>query len=120
MKNVTEYIREHLYEICGMRNIQALDECVAEQCAWSSGFMKLMIHRIAYGRYRYGKQDTTVRKNYNYTKSAIDRLMAYQATGNTEHLVDVANFCMLEFVYGQHPMKHFTAIDDGEHAHEHN
>lgn len=37
--------------------------------------------------------------------------MAYQATGNMEHLVDVANLCMLEF--GTYQAKHFKPIDDG-------
>jgi hypothetical protein len=76
--------------------------------------MKLMIHRITVGRYRYGKKGT---KKYYYMESVETRLHKYSIDGNLEHLVDVANLLMLEFELGQHPKRHFKSIDDGEHVH---
>lgn len=99
-----------------MSTIQPLDECVREQCTWSANFMRLMINRITFGRYRHGKKDAPVRIDYNHVHSIKERIIKYQKDGNLEHLVDVANLCMLEFELGKHPRRHFKAIDDGEHV----
>lgn len=40
----------------------------------------------------------------------------YQETGNTEYLVDAANYLMFEFMYPQHEKAHFRATDSGESA----
>ena len=40
------------------------------------------------------------------------KLSAYKLTGNTEYLVDVANYAMFEFMYPIHPLAHFKATDD--------
>jgi len=40
------------------------------------------------------------------------KLLAYEKTGNTEYLVDVANYAMFEFMYPAHPKAHFKATDD--------
>lgn len=44
------------------------------------------------------------------------RLEKFKETGNTEHLVDIASLCMIEFTVGQHPLKHFWATDDEDHT----
>ena len=49
-------------------------------------------------------------------QSAERRMKLYEETGNDELLVDIANLCLLEFMIGKHPNKHFNSIDDGEHA----
>lgn len=36
----------------------------------------------------------------------------YERTGNTEYLVDAANYCLLAFELDAHPRKHFHALDD--------
>lgn len=68
------------------------------------------------GRFRYGRMDDSAKGDYDCVKSAIRRLKLYRLTGNIEHLVDVANLCLVEFVHGRHPNKHFEAVDDGEHV----
>lgn len=118
MNTITNYIREHLYEICGLYNKQNIDECVKEQCKWSASFMKLMIHRIVFGRYRYGRKDKVIKINYDYIRSIKDRLRKYNEKGNLEYLVDIANLCMLEFELGNHPNKHFKSTDDEIHVEE--
>lgn len=40
----------------------------------------------------------------------------YKDTGNTEFLVDVANFLMLEFMFPQHEKTHFRETDSSESA----
>lgn len=45
-------------------------------------------------------------------KSLERKLAAYKETGNTELLVDVANYAMFEFMYPLHSKAHYTPMDD--------
>ena len=83
---------------------------------WSIDFERLMRNRLLVGRFRYASMADPHRLQYNRIESAIKRLREYQEIGNLELLVDVANLCLLEFVHGDHPSKHFDAKDDGEHV----
>lgn len=89
---------------------------VLRQSEWSAEFEQLMRNRLLMGRFRYGRMDDPAKGDYDCIKSALSRLRKYQETGNLEHLVDVANLCLVEFVHGRHPNKHFEAADDGEHV----
>lgn len=40
------------------------------------------------------------------------KLLAYERTGNTEYLVDVANYAMFEFMYPLHEKAHFKGTDE--------
>ena len=83
---------------------------------WSDRFARLMSNRLVFGGYRYGKVSDT--RKYNWIESAIKRGQEYLETGNDELLVDMANLAMVEFVKGTHHKKHFSSVDDGEHAEE--
>lgn len=84
---------------------------------WSTKFEQLMRNRLIMGTLRYGSFiDRKTTSNFKIVKSIEHRLKMYESTGNTEHLVDIANLCMVEFVCGYHPTKHFEAIDDGHHV----
>ena len=86
---------------------------------WCPEFETLMRNRLLFGFYRYGCLDAQ-RKNggngYDNIGSAIERLKLYKETGNTEHLVDAANMCLVEFDVGSHPKKHFESADDDVHV----
>jgi len=53
---------------------------------------------------------------YDTATEAKNRIDRYLEDGNTEHLVDAANMCLLEFEFGNHPDKHFESVDDGVHT----
>lgn len=82
---------------------------------YSQRFDDLRKKAIETSFYKYGP----VRKNYSEYKcmDAIGnlrkRLEAYEATGNTEFLVDVANFAMFEFMFPQVANAHYTPTDSG-------
>lgn len=86
------------------------------QSEWSAQFEQLMRNRLLVGRFRYAKFGTQEKGAYDCIGSALSRLRKYQDTGNLEHLVDVANLCMVEFEHGDHSNRHFEAVDDGEHV----
>ena len=75
-------------------------------------FAELMHNRMVMGYFRYGDKRAFDFKP-GYCLSFIRaRLKAYEATGNTEYLVDAANGCGLAFKYDPHPHRHFKAEDD--------
>jgi len=88
---------------------------------WCYEFETLMRNRLLMGAFRYGTMNHTGKKNkqkYDRMNSMIKRLEIYKKDGNDEHLVDVANLAMMEFIEGSHQNKHFASIDDGHHTDE--
>jgi hypothetical protein len=86
---------------------------------WDSKFEEFMRNRLAMGYFRYGSLHSPARKKkkYDHVGSAIKRLKLYLETGNQEHLVDVANLCMVEFMLPtSHTSPSFRAVDDGLHT----
>lgn len=83
---------------------------------WSPGFEQLMRNRLAMGYYRYGPLNKQRKGQYKNIDSIKKRLKLYEQTGNDEILVDCANLCMVEYVNGNHPKKHFKSVDDGIHS----
>lgn len=84
---------------------------------YSDRFDELRRNRMKMSYYKYGP----VRKNYsNGNIQAIPTLKKclekYEQTGNTEYLVDAANYAMLEFMYPQHQKAHFRATGSEESA----
>jgi len=70
------------------------------------------------GALRYETFEEKRHKDHGYDLigSAIKRLELYQKTGNMEHLVDVANLCMIEFNYPSHKNPNWESVDDGIHV----
>ena len=83
---------------------------------WSNQFEQYMRNRLAMGYFRYGPLNEQKKGEYDCIGSIETRLAIYKESGNDELLVDVANLCLVEFVNGNHPKKHFSSEDDGEHV----
>lgn len=120
-----EYLRERLLAKKGLsdkpgraRRFKSHEELAnkywTEECNF---FVEGMFNRLCMGGIRY--EDKTRKKSKKneglFLKGARQYLKKYEETGNTEKLIDVANFILLEFKDGYHPKKHFKAEDDGEH-----
>lgn len=77
-------------------------------------FIEYMRNRMYVSFHKYGP----VREAYPHKADALQslslRLQRYMETGNTEFLVDAANFCMIEFMCPSHPLAHFRATDSDE------
>ena len=85
---------------------------------WSPTFEQYMRNRMLMGALRYGRLDEKRKKpgRWDLIGAVKKKIERYQETGNTEYLVDIANYCLIVFECDDHPLKHFKALDD---HHEH-
>lgn len=81
---------------------------------FSEPFVKGMKDRMAVSYFKYGKVADAYPHKVNAIESLHKRLDRYLETGNTEWLMDVANFAMIEFMHPAHPEAHFRATDSNE------
>ena len=84
---------------------------------YSEKFDELRKNRVAVSFYKYGPVAE------NYSNQYIDALgsmnkcvQKYKDTGNTEYLVDAANYLMFEYMFPQHKNAHFEATDSSQSA----
>lgn len=74
---------------------------------YSAEFIQKMLNRVASGFFRYGSQTRTQGEPKQWIKRARLELKAYEKTGNAEHLVNVSNYMMCEWISPEHPKHHF-------------
>jgi len=97
-----------------MRTQKTIKEILKTE--FSERFVGLMKNRMVTSYYKYGSLKDNARKElgFNPIKDLEKRLELYKETGNTEWLVDVANFAMIEFMYPIHEKAHFRPTDSSE------
>lgn len=74
-------------------------------------FVQGMADRMAVSYCKYGAVAEAYPSRVDAIASLKKRLERYEQDGNTEWLVDVANFAMIEFAHPRHPAAHFAATD---------
>ena len=82
---------------------------------WDYRFEELQKKAMIMSFYKYGAMSKNHSKEDNHMDAVANlkkRLEMYEKTGNTEFLVDVANFAMIEFKYPHHPEAHFKGTDE--------
>lgn len=79
---------------------------------FSSQFIEYMRERMVVSFYKYGSIVDGFPEKVDAVGSLMQRLREYAATGNTEYLVDAANYAMIEFMRPRHPSAHFEPTDD--------
>lgn len=80
----------------------------------SHEFHQYMVNRMAFSFHKYGPCRDKYPVGADAIASLKKRIDRYLETGNTEWLIDAANFCMIEFVYPSHPKAHFRSTDSDE------
>ena len=84
---------------------------------YSTRFDELRKNRMEARYYKYGSAKNNFSTgNVNALETMMLCVDKYKETGNTEFLVDGANYLMLEFMYPQHRNAHFRATDSSESA----
>lgn len=84
---------------------------------YSERFDELRKNRVEVSYHKYG----SAKKNFSTGNvQAIPTMQLcvdkYNETGNTEYLLDAANYLMFEFMYPQHKKAHFKATDSKDSA----
>lgn len=86
---------------------------------YSEEFDKLRKNRVEVSYYKYGP----AKDNFGSDLHLVDAIKSHNAclekyknTGNTEYLLDAANYLMFEYMYPQHPNAHFRATGSDESA----
>lgn len=101
--------------------LQVLDVIASEV---TPGFFQKMSNAMSVSFHKYGPVkkgyqvergvDGSVKGDVDAVRSLEKRLALYKETGNTEWLVDVANFAMIEFTFPRHPDAHYRPTDADE------
>lgn len=132
LKSAHDILRERLLQQAGVKRsnepwwqefipkktfvtLQQIDAAVKRK--WCRRFFKLMRTRLAMGYLRYEANNTGPnKKTYDFVAAMESKIALYKETGNTEFMVDVGNYAMLEFKEGHHPNRHYYGSDDVGHA----
>lgn len=86
--------------------------CNTPEHEFSRQFIQGMLDRMAVSYYKYGKVADAYPHSFSAMPSLIQRLSEYDRTGNTEFLIDAANFAMIEFMAPSLPGAHYSPTDD--------
>src|SRR5687768_672875 len=78
---------------------------------FSDKFVQGMKNRMEVSFHKYGPIKDAYPNKVNAIESLRNRITKYIETGNTEFLIDVANFAMIEFMLPSLPNDHFTPKD---------
>lgn len=79
---------------------------------FSESFVQGMRDRMVVSFYKYGPIVDGYPHKVDAVGSLTERLRKYAETGNTEYLIDAANFAMIEFMLPRHPKAFFAGTDD--------
>lgn len=77
----------------------------------SKPFLKGMLDRMGVSFHKYGAVAEAYPAKVDAIASLKTRLERYEQDGNTEWLMDVANFAMIEFMHPAHPQAHYDPQD---------
>jgi hypothetical protein len=77
-------------------------------------FVQGMRDRMAVSYHKYGPVAEAYPGKVDALASLRKRLERYEQDGNTEWLMDISNFAMIEFMHPRHGKAHFRATDSRE------
>lgn len=78
---------------------------------FSKPFIGKMENAIVMSHFKYGWMSKTYPELAQAYKCIKERLELYEKTHNTEYLVDVANFAMIEFMHPSFEDSKYTPMD---------
>lgn len=115
MKSGKEFLIDAWRTMAGVPSTtESVELATLRKTEWCNTFERLMRNRLLTGFYRYGPLHNKGKTN-DYVAGVRKHLKQYVKTGNKEHLVDIANLMMAEFVQGNHPKSHFQSRNKGMH-----
>lgn len=79
--------------------------------------LQMMMNRMVQSHHKYQKGGSLADRfpdNCDSLASGDNRRKVYEETGNTEMPLDMANFCIIEFILPSHPNAHFRPLPSEE------
>jgi hypothetical protein len=89
-------------------NVTVPSDCASEV---SQEFLQRMANAMCVSFHKYGPVKVAFPGKIDAMASARDRIRQYSRDGNAEHLVDAANFLMIEAMRPAHPDAHYEPTD---------
>ncbi len=80
----------------------------------SQDFHQGMVNRMGVSWFKYGNVADAYPERVDAVASLELRLAKYRETGNTEFLIDAANFAMIEFMHPKVPGAFFEGTDSDQ------
>jgi hypothetical protein len=80
----------------------------------SQPFVQGAADRMSVSFCKYGAVANAYPAKVDAIESLRKRLDRYVETGNTEWLMDVSNFAMIEFMHPRHPQAHYKPTDSAD------
>lgn len=77
-------------------------------------FLQGMMDRMGVSYHKYGSLFEKVPRERTGHENVLLRVDAYLKTGNTEYLMDGANYCLIEHLAPALPNAHFRSTDSDE------
>lgn len=71
--------------------------------------LQLMTNRMAMSHYKYGNLSDKFPDSADASKGVATRMEMYVESGNTENLLDAANYAVIEYLFPSHEKAHFRA-----------
>ena len=78
--------------------------------------INLCINRLVMGTFRYGRRSDSKNNHYDSVESIDRKIKKYKKTHNLECLIDLINYCVLEFNSPSFPDSNFESEDDVDHC----
>jgi plasmid replication initiation protein len=97
---------------CAMNQNTSIESILKTQI--SDQFLKGMVARMEMSFFKYGDVRDAYPGKMDAIASMQQRLKKYEETGNTEFLMDVANFAMIEFMFPRKEGAFFAATDSDQ------
>lgn len=76
--------------------------------------VQMMANRMAFSEQKYGSLEDSYPDRFKALTQVSNRIKYYIETGNTEWLIDAANFCLIEHLHPASPNAHFRATGSEE------
>lgn len=76
--------------------------------------LQLMVNRMAFSHFKYGNMEDKYPDSAHAVDSVYKRLSMYGKSGNTEDVLDAANFCVIEHILPSHEKAHFRSQESKE------
>lgn len=97
------------------REIRKIEfRAIAPESEYSVQFIQGMLNRIAVSNIKYGAIAINFPDRVDAMACVDQRIAQYVKTGNSEFLIDAANFLMFEFMIPKHETAFFRATDADE------